>query len=297
MQGSLGMSPSATEAAFEGFRVVRRKPTVVAWWALAYLVLFAVAFALAGPSLIEVMTIADTMNAANPSPADMQRLGAAYAGLAWLLPAGLLFGAVLNTAIARAVLRPEEGRLGYLRLGADEFRVLGATLLLTLAGAAITLLAAFAAGLLVGLASFAGQAVAWLVGLLAGAAVLALVVFLAIRFSLVIPATFTDKRMAFKESWRATKGVFWPLLGMAVIAVIMSIVVGLLGGIVALPLTLATGGMQTLTSMEGASFGEMLSTAGPAIATWIVVNSILSTLQMVAIYAPFAAAWRDMRSA
>ena len=291
------MSLSATEAAFEGFRVVRRKPTVVAWWALAYLVLFAVAFALAGPSLIEVMTIADTMNAANPSPADMQRLGAAYAGLAWLLPAGLLFGAVLNTAIVRAVLRPEEGRLGYLRLGADEFRVLGATLLLTLAGAAITLLAAFAAGLLVGLASLAGQAVAWLVGLLAGAAVLALVVFLAIRFSLVIPATFTDKRMAFKESWRATKGVFWPLLGMAVIAVIMSIVVGLLGGIVALPLTLATGGMQTLTSMEGASFGEMLSTAGPAIATWIVVNSILSTLQMVAIYAPFAAAWRDMRSA
>lgn len=291
------MSLSATEAAFEGFRVVRRKPTVVAWWALAYLVLFAVAFALAGPSLIEVMTIADTMNAANPSPADMQRLGAAYAGLAWLLPAGLLFGAVLNTAIVRAVLRPEEGRLGYLRLGADEFRVLGATLLLTLAGAAITLLAAFAAGLLVGVASLAGQAVAWLVGLLAGAAVLALVVFLAIRFSLVIPATFTDKRMAFKESWRATKGVFWPLLGMAVIAVIMSIVVGLLGGIVALPLTLATGGMQTLTSMEGASFGEMLSTAGPAIATWIVVNSILSTLQMVAIYAPFAAAWRDMRSA
>lgn len=291
------MSLSATEAAFEGFRVVRRKPTVVAWWALAYLVLFAVAFALAGPSLIEVMTIADTMNAANPSPADMQRLGAAYAGLAWLLPAGLLFGAVLNTAIVRAVLRPEEGRLGYLRLGADEFRVLGATLLLTLAGAAITLLAAFAAGLLVGVASLAGQAVAWLVGLLAGAAVLALVVFLAIRFSLVVPATFTEKRMAFKDSWRATKGVFWPLLGMAVIAVIMSIVVGLLGGIVALPLTLATGGMQTLTSMEGASFGEMLSTAGPAIATWIVVNSILSTLQMVAIYAPFAAAWRDMRSA
>ena len=291
------MSLSATEAAFEGFRVVRRKPTVVAWWALAYLVLFAVAFALAGPSLIEVMTIADTMNAANPSPADMQRLGAAYAGLAWLLPAGLLFGAVLHTAIVRAVLRPEEGRLGYLRLGADEFRVLGATLLLTLAGAAITLLAAFAAGLLVGVASLAGQAVAWLVGLLAGAAVLALVVFLAIRFSLVVPATFTEKRMAFKESWRATKGVFWPLLGMAVIAVIMSIVVGLLGGIVALPLTLATGGMQTLTSMEGASFGEMLSTAGPAIATWIVVNSILSTLQMVAIYAPFAAAWRDMRSA
>lgn len=291
------MSLSATEAAFEGFRVVRRKPTVVAWWALAYLVLFAVAFALAGPSLIEVMTIADTMNAANPSPADMQRLGAAYAGLAWLLPAGLLFGAVLNTAIVRAVLRPEEGRLGYLRLGADEFRVLGATLLLTLAGAAITLLAAFAAGLLVGVASLAGQAVAWLVGLLAGAAVLALMVFLAIRFSLVVPAKFTEKRMAFKESWRATKGVFWPLLGMAVIAVIMSIVVGLLGGIVALPLTLATGGMQTLTSMEGASFGEMLSTAGPAIATWIVVNSILSTLQMVAIYAPFAAAWRDMRSA
>mgnify|MGYP002652092819 CR=1 FL=1 len=36
------MSFSATEAAFEGFRVVRRKPVVVPFWSAVYLAMFAV---------------------------------------------------------------------------------------------------------------------------------------------------------------------------------------------------------------------------------------------------------------
>ena len=46
------MTFSATEAAFEGFRVVKRKPLTVVFWALAYLVFFVLFFALAGPSLV-----------------------------------------------------------------------------------------------------------------------------------------------------------------------------------------------------------------------------------------------------
>lgn len=289
------MSLSATEAAFEGFRIVRRKPMVVVWWALAYAALFILVFALGGPGLIELTNIMETMDPASPSQADIQRVMMIYASLLWLVPVGLLFGAVLNAAIARAVLRPEDSRWGYLRLGRDEMRILGVTLILGLLFGLLSLVFASLIGVVGALAATSGQAVLWLVAVIVGAAALALVVFLAIRLSLAVPITFTEKRIALKESFRATKGVFWPLLGMAVIAVIMSLVVNLLGGVVALPITLATGGLQSLSVMEGAPIGEVLATAAPAIAVWIGVNSLLSALQLAVIYAPFAAAWRDLR--
>lgn len=289
------MSLSATEAAFEGFRIVRRKPMVVVWWALAYAALFILVFALGGPGLIELTNIMETMDPASPSQADIQRVMMIYASLFWLVPVGLLFGAVLNAAIARAVLRPEDSRWGYLRLGRDEMRILGVTLILGLLFGLLSLVFASLIGVVGALAATSGQAVLWLVAVIVGAAALALVVFLAIRLSLAVPITFTEKRIALKESFRATKGVFWPLLGMAVIAVIMSLVVNLLGGVVALPITLATGGLQSLSVMEGAPIGEVLATAAPAIAVWIGVNSLLSALQLAVIYAPFAAAWRDLR--
>jgi hypothetical protein len=289
------MSLSATEAAFEGFRIVRRKPMVVVWWALVYAALFILVFALGGPQLIELTNVMETMDPASPSQADVQRVMMIYASLFWLVPVGLLFGAVLNAAIARAVLRPEESRWGYLRLGRDEMRILGVTVILGLLFGLLSLASASLIGVVGAIAGATGQAVFWLVAVIVGAAALALVVFLAIRLSLAVPITFTEKRIALKESFRATKGVFWPLLGMAVIAVIMSLVVNLLGGVVALPITLATGGLQSLSAMEGAPIGEVLATAAPAIIAWIVINSLLSALQLAVIYAPFAAAWRDIR--
>ncbi|QYF87709.1 hypothetical protein [Brevundimonas sp. PAMC22021] len=289
------MSLSATEAAFEGFRIVRRKPMVVVWWALVYAALFILVFALGGPQLIELTNVMETMDPASPSQADVQRVMMIYASLFWLVPVGLLFGAVLNAAIARAVLRPEESRWGYLRLGRDEMRILGVTVILGLLFGLLSLASASLIGVVGAIATTTGQAVLWLVAVIVGAAALAFVVFLAIRLSLTVPITFTEKRIALKESFRATKGVFWPLLGMAVIAVIMSLVVNLLGGVVALPITLATGGLQSLSAMEGAPIGEVLATAAPAIIAWIVINSLLSALQLAVIYAPFAAAWRDIR--
>lgn len=291
------MSLSATEAAFEGFRIVRRRPVVVLWWALAYAALLILVFAAGGPRLIELTNIMETMDPASPSQADIQRVMMIYASLSWLAPVGLLFGAVLNAAIARAVLRPEDSRWGYLRLGRDEIRILGVTVLLGLLFGVLSLASASLIGVVSAIASTTGQAVLWLLVVILGAALVVLVVFLAIRFSLAVPITFTEKRIAPKESFRATKGVFWPLLGMAIIAVIMSLVVNLLGGVVALPITLATGGLQSLSAMEGASIGELLATAAPAIAVWIVVNSLLSALQLAVIYAPFAAVWRDLRPA
>jgi hypothetical protein len=290
------MSFSATEAAFEGFRVVRRKPVVVLFWSAVYLAMFAVTFAVGASSLARIMAMAETLQSSEPSMADVEALGASYGGfLAWVAPLGLAAGAILSAAIARAVLRPEQSAWGYLRFGKDELRVLVVSVAIGLifgvlggAGFAIVSLL-FASG------AASGQAILFLVALLASLAVIAGLVWLGVRLSLAVPMTLDRGRIVVFESFKATKGRFWPMLGMALIVVIMAFVVSLLGGIVAMPVTLVSGGLESLAALDGAPLGEILARAWPALAAWSVVNAILSALQLAVLYAPFSAVWRDIR--
>ena len=122
-----------------------------------------------------------------------------------------------------------------------------------------------------------------------------LAVWMAVRLSLAVPVTMAEKRIAPFASFGVTKGHFWPLLGMAVIAFIMSILVSILGTIIALPITLATGGLEQLATMDGQSTAQILQAAGPGLLAWGVVNAIFSALQLAVIYAPFSAAYRDLK--
>ena len=108
------MSFSATDAAFEGFRVVRRHPVVALAWGLVYLLMYVVMFGLGADKWAALMAAGEALEqSANPSMADFQALGQVYAGaLAWAAPAGLLIGTVLSAAVARSVLRPDESRWG-----------------------------------------------------------------------------------------------------------------------------------------------------------------------------------------
>ena len=292
------MSFSATEAAFEGFRIVRRTPSAVLFWSLAYLAAMAAFFLIGGPSIVNLMGAMEGLEqTANPGLSDFEVVGQIYAGILWwAVPLALLLSAVLSTAVARAVLRPEARAWGFMRVGADEARVIGATILVGLLMAVVYLVGGGAAFAIGAAATATGQAVLFLVALIVGLAAALAMIWLSIRLCLVVPATFDLKRLAFKEAWAASRGRFWPLLGMAVIALVMSIVVSILGGIVGLPLTLATGGLQSLARLEGSSLPEIISLAWPAILAWSVVNAVLSSLQMAVLYAPFAAAWQDIRS-
>lgn len=290
------MSFSATEAAFEGFRVVRRKPVVVLFWSAVYLAVFAATFLIGGPSLARIMAMAETVQSSEPSVADMEQLGLAYSGfLAWAAPLFLLSGAVLSAAVARAVLRPEQSAWGYLRLGKDEFRVLAVSIAMglilgVLGGAGFTIVS-----LLFAMGISSGQAILFLAALISALSVIAGLLWLGVRLSLAVPMTLDRGRITLFESFRATKGRFWPLLGMTLIVAIMTMVVSFLGGIVAMPVTLVSGGLERLATLDGAPYAEILTTAWPALAAWSVVNAILSALQLAVLYAPFSAVWRDIR--
>lgn len=291
------MTFSATEAAFEGFRVVRRHPLAIVFWTLAYLAFFAAFFALFGGSLATLMATTQGMETGGqPSPQELEALGQTYIGfMALAMPLAAVLGAVLNAAVARSVLRPEEKTFGYMRLGGDELRVLAVTILLGIVFFAVSVVLFGVTGLVAGLTAQANQGVGILVGVLLGLASIAAIVWLAIRLSLAVPATVAEKRIAPFSTFALTKGHALSILGMAIIAFIMSILVSVLGTIIALPITLATGGLERLAELDGQSTVRILQTAGVGLAAWAVVNALFSALQLAVMYAPFTAAYRDLK--
>jgi hypothetical protein len=291
------MAFSATDAAFEGFRVVRRQPFALVFWALLYMVFFGVAFALVGGSIVSLMSSVSSLQTTGGEPSweELQPLMQAYMTIIVVaLPLGLLVSAVLTSAVSRAVLRPGEGGFGYLRLGADEMRVLAVTIILFF----VMLLLMVVIGIVIGVAASltSGTSAAAPVLILLCIAAFCLHVWLMVRLSLAVPITVAERRIAVFDSFGVTKGHFWPLLGMALLAFVMSIVVSILGSIIVTPIQMFTGGGFTaLEGMDGETVMAMLQAAWPAILIGVVLQAILSALQLAVVYAPFSAAYRDIK--
>ena len=300
------MGFSASDAAFEGFRLVRRNPLALVAWALLYAVLslaslFAMSNAI-GP-MIEWAEKAEALENASPKPtsaevmAVFQQFGEVILSLSWLLPVSLVVSAMLMAAVARAVLNPRAGGFGYLRLGMDELRVLVVSVVLGLLLVCVWLVVCVLIGVLAAIAGASGANWLWLIVVLAGLAGVALIVWLAVRLSLAVPITVAENRFAFFDSFGLTRGRFWPLLGMALIAVVMVLVVQLLSSIVTMPLSMMTG--QEMWSFGGAEDPEVLRAALDISNPWVIASAlaeaVIYALTVGVMYAPFAAAYRDIK--
>lgn len=292
------MAFSATDAAFEGFRVVRRHPMALVFWSLFYILIMAAVFAVMGPNLISFVSATERLeqSGATPSLEDFapifQMMGLLFAVM---LPLSLMASAMIYAAVSRSVLRPSESAFGYLRLGMDEVRVLAVSIVLALVFMVAMFVVFGIVGVVIGMAAAAEAPALWLVVVLLVLAGIALFAWLMVRLSLAIPITMAERRIAIFDSFAVTKGRFWPLLGMALLAAVMSMVVGLLGGLVAMPIQIATGGLTGLAEFEGESLQVLLQSAWPAIAAWVVINAVMSALQVAVVYAPFSAAYRDIK--
>ena len=288
------MAFSATDAAFEGFRVVRRAPMSLVFWALFYVVVMAAAFAVMGPSLASAMAAAERLEqVGTPTIDDFMPIINSF-GLVFsiLLPVSLLSSAVMSAAIARSVLYPTQKALGYLRFGADELRVLTVSVAL---GVIFLVLTGLIWGMTFALGAAAVNApVLWVVVVLFFLVAWAAFIWLLVRLSLAVPMTLAEKKIMLFDSFKLTKGRVWPLLGMAIIAGVMSFVVSMLGSLIFLPIQMTTGGMETLATVEGLNLFGMLQQAWPAILAYVVINAVISALQVAVIYAPFSAAYRDI---
>jgi hypothetical protein len=290
------MTFSATDAAFEGFRLVRRHPLTAVFWSLGYLVFFGLMFGVFGSGLASVMAATETLQQAEPTTAELEALSRTYLGLfGTILPLSLVLGTVLNAAVARAVVRPADKAFGFLRLGMDELRVFAVSVALSIVFVLVSFILFAIAGFGAGLSAAASPGLGVLVGVLLFLPAVAVLIWLAVRLSLAVPITVAERRIALFDSFALTKGHSLSLLGMAIIAFIMSMLVGLLFGVVALPVTMLTGDINQLAALDGASTAQILNTAGPAIAGFVVVNAIASALQLAVLYAPFASAYLGLK--
>lgn len=242
---------SPTEAAFEGFRLTREHPRAVLAWAGAYFV-FTLAVSIltiawVGP---EITTLTALSHSANPDPAEMARVFAKLGPFMLVVaPLQVVFFAVINCAIYRAVLRPFESGAGYLRLGRDELRmvvVIAGLFLIWLAALfVVTVVVTFAAGTI---GVFGGGAGA-LLGVVVDLAIFCVAVWVLVRLSLAGPMTFDQRRLVILGSWSFTRGSVGPLVGAYLLATVLGGVIVLLmmvisSAIVAVSI-LATGGALT----------------------------------------------------
>ncbi len=300
------MTFSASDAAFEGFRLVRRKPMALVAWTLLYAVLSLASLLAMSSAIDPLMVWAERMeaiesNSTTATPAEVlsafQGLGEVMLNLAWLIPVSLVIGAMLMAAVARAVLNPRAGGFGYLRLGMDELRVFVVTLVLGIVMMGAWIAVCFLVVMLASIAGATGANWMWLFVILGGLAGVAAIIWLAVRLCLAVPITVAENRFAFFDSFGLTRGRFWPLFGMAVITIVMVMVVQLLLGIVTMPLALMTGHQMW-------SFGEgqdpetvraALDVANPWVIVSALAEAVIYALTVGVMYAPFAAAYRDIK--
>jgi hypothetical protein len=302
------MAFSGSDAAFEGFRLVRRNPMALVAWALLYAVvsltsLFAMSAAI-GP-LTAWGERMDALESQSPSAtpeevmAAFQGFGEVMLSLAWLIPVSLIVTAMLMAAVARAVLNPRAGGFGYLRLGMDELRVFVVTLVLGILLFFAWVAVAVVIGVLAGIAGATGANWLWLFVVLAGLAGVVGIIWLAVRLSLAVPITVAENRFAFFDSFSVTRGQFWSVFGMAVIAFVMVMVISMLSWVVTLPLAMMAGAGTGAWSFGSGGDAETVAAALDVTNPWIIASAlaeaVVYALTVGVMYAPFAAAYRDIK--
>jgi hypothetical protein len=287
------MSFSAGDAAFEGFRATRRHPAAVLAWAaemLAANIASNLAVGLiAGPAWGRFEGL---VTSATPDLAMAAQLVPKVAPAALLsMVIQLAAAAVVNASVLRALLRPE--RRAVLRLGRDEARVAGLLALFLL----VSVLATIALSIVFGLISAAVGAAAMDLAPVASVVVL---LVLTLRLSLAGPMTIAEGRFRFGQSWTATRGWFWPLLGAEALAAALALVVVFLAHIVfvaaAGAVVVGLGeNLADVGAMFSPDFGSLKKLADPLPLLYVAFVSVLYALVLVLLIAPPVELYRALR--
>lgn len=304
---------SAASAAVSGWALIGRRPlSVVVWSAVILLGLFLPALLLflpiIDPFVEMVRAMPQTPNAQDP---EMTARIMAMQGQLSLMNIGMMAvqvvaPTIVTAAAFRVVLRPQEQRGFFLRVGATEGWMMLVTLVLTFGGN-IAIFAAMVPGALLGLIGFvvmaiggdteAGAVVGVVVGVI-GVIVGELALLWAfLRLSMALPMTFAERRFMLFESWALTKGQSLRLLGMLLLVGLTLLVVQIVvGGVVIAAAALVAPGL-TKTLPAARSVAEVLRLIWPVLAVALPLAAILQAVVQVVCVTPLASVYRSLKPA
>ena len=290
---------SATDAAFEGFRLTWEKPrTLLIWTGFFLAVNLLMPLALFGLGLNTQMAALEEASR-NPSPdpaVALESMAALAPVYAILLPAGLVVQAMIAAAVFRLVLDPEDSRKHPVQFGVEEARLIGLALAYTLLFLVAVVAAVLIGGIVAGVAAAAGAGP--IVGVLVGFLLMAGLIYVAIRMSLGPVITFSEGRIAVFDSWGMTHGLFWPILGTYVLAVIAIVIFNLLSLVLAAALaTLLSGGdlgaLGRVMNPDMTSFRAFFSSGQILM---ILFGAFTSAVYNAVMSAPAAVIYREIQA-
>ena len=288
---------SASEAALEGFRITRENPRAFGAWIGATLLVNAISVVIDVFMPVSVKRGLESISAGDPLTGP-QLLDALFVSAPVIL-LGLAVLCVMAAAVYRVIFRHDDTRFGYLRLGADELRLMGLTLIYIFLFICLVVAVGMVSGLFVALASLAGSAVQGVVGWLSLPISFGVILFVLVRLSLAPVATFAEQRITIFESWTLTRGKFWPLAGAYALAVCCIAVVGILALVVFIALV---GAIVILAGGKLADVAAILNPKDPSLRSYLsfglvasmMLSSVFSALWNAVIVSPGAVAYQHL---
>jgi hypothetical protein len=292
---------SPTDAAFEGFRLTRERPRAVLAWAVAYFVfslaatLFAIA--VAGPGLTAFRALYES---ANPDTVAVSRaLSQMMPMLSLIVPIEVVFIAVFNCAIYRAVLRPGEHAWAYFRLGADEMRMVALSVILFVIGMFGVFFVALVVGLAAGTLGAFGNGLAAFLGFAVGAFAVTVAIWAFIRLSLAAPMTFEQRRIVVLGSWRITQGAFWPLCGAYILAFGLALVIFMLTSVIttaafSAAVLVGGGSLDDVARMVRSDVSSVHAFMSVPALLWQACSSVIITICYIIVLSPSVIAYQGL---
>jgi hypothetical protein len=213
---------------------------------------------------------------------------------------GGFVGAMLSCAVFRAVLKPEEGRLAYLRLGAAEVFLFLLTFGLAILFIVAMLVTVIPLVMVVVIASVVhAGGVAVTIAVAGGLALLALLIFVLLRLSVAGPMMVEDGQFHLTDAWALTRGHISELLlvgiSLFVILFLIEVVLGAFALAIGLAfLAQAAGSLAAIHILFARPPAEVFAILAPGLVVIGLVAVPLFGCLWAILAAPWARAYRDL---
>ena len=283
-----------------GFSLIRREPVAVVIWA-AILVGFSVLRLLVYLPLYGALANQFGRTGSTPDiQAMLPQMQQAQAFGLLLSIVGIGLNTMLACAVFRAILRPEDRGFVYLKFGSTELLLfvftIGAFIALFIGLLVLLIPVGIIAGIAAaasGPANVAATGVFVLIGLLMSFGVM---LYFALRLSLLGPLMVDENQFRIGEAWALTKGKVGSLFLIGLVLFLMLVVAELVTfGVGAGLLFASIGGIANLRGSFQQSGPEILAHFAPVIGVVGLLFVLLIAIFLPVAIAPWALAYRDLK--